>query len=521
MKVLLIEHPRGKSALHFNDIANTPLSSCLHSGYIASLLHVNDIETDILDSYLAGHSFSQMLEEIIKKESDMIGIHLVYSWEQTPQVLNMISEIKNQMGLPIIVYGFYPTFAYEFILKNYPAVDCVIIGEPELTFLELAALSKKGRDTDKAYGIAFRNGKEIVVNKRRKIIEDLDMLPFPFRNKDYLEYNGGNILGGRGCYGNCTFCYINNYYGKKCYWRGRTPHNIYHEVQAVVESKKEKYIYFIDANFFGPGEPGQKRAEKTAELLKEEGGLRFGLECRVNDIQEKSLRELSRAGLQDVFLGVESASNRSLRRMRKGTTIEQAEKAIALLRRYDIEPYCGFIMFEPDSSLKDIRDNFNFLKKNSLINKLITSLDLLYHPQIVLMGTDSYRMLKERDRMEYSTANPYQGTFVFRDKKVAFLAEVISSICRHLLNLMDTNNSPLYWDNSHSDRKCYSQEINNDLNQWLVEFFDEILAKLELNEINCGDYAKAKYLNDSIDLINRFIVCFETPVLCTGSQKET
>jgi len=234
MKVLLIEHPREKSTVHFNDVANAPLSSCLMSGYIASLLHAHDIETEMLDSYLMRHSLSQMIQEAIKKNCDIIGIHLVYNWEHTPQTLASINEIKSQLGIPVFIYGFYPTFAYEFILKNYPAVDYVIIGEPELTFLELLTLSKKGRDTDKTYGVSFWNGKEIVINKRREIVEELDRLPFPFRSKEQLEYTGGNILGSRGCYGNCTFCYINKFYGKKCYWRGRTPDNIYHELQEVL-----------------------------------------------------------------------------------------------------------------------------------------------------------------------------------------------------------------------------------------------------------------------------------------------
>ncbi len=509
MKVLLIEHPREKSAVHFNDVANAPLSSCLMSGYIASLLHANDIETEMLDSYLMRHSLSQMVQEAIKKNCDIIGIHLVYNWEHTPQTIASINEIKSQLGIPVFVYGFYPTFAYEFILKNYPAVDYVIIGEPELTFLELLTLSKKGRDTDKAYGISFRNGKEIVINKRREIVEELDRLPFPFRSKEQLEYTGGNILGSRGCYGNCTFCYINKFYGKKCYWRGRTPDNIYHELQEVLERIKEKYIYFIDANFFGPGESGQKRAEKIAEILQGEKGLRFGLECRVNDLQERSLSALSRAGLQNVFLGVESGSNRSLKRMRKGANVEQAEIAINCLRNYDIEPYCGFIMFEPDSSLRDIRDNFNFLQKNKLLNKLITTVDLLYHPQIILMGTDGYRMLEEKDRMEFCSPNPYQGAFICQDRKVAFLAEIMSSICHYLLTLMDKSDSPIYWRIGYSDSKRYSHEITSKLNRWLVELFGEILTKLEMNEINRRDNSKNQYINDSIALINGVIVCFE------------
>jgi len=96
MNVLLLEHPRGRSANHFNDIANTPLSSCLISGYIASMLQANDIETEILDTYLGRYSFERMVEEVIDKEYDVLGIHLVYSWEHTPTVLNAIDEIGSR-----------------------------------------------------------------------------------------------------------------------------------------------------------------------------------------------------------------------------------------------------------------------------------------------------------------------------------------------------------------------------------------------------------------------------------------
>lgn len=512
MQVLLVEHPRGRSAAHFNDIVNTPLSSCLMSGYVASLLNANDIETEIIDSYLARHSFSQMIKEVIKRECDIVGIHLVYSWEHTPRVLNTIDEIKNQIEVPIVVYGFYPTFAYDFILKNYPEVDYVILGEPEMTFLELCSLIKKDRGIEKVNGLAFRKGKEIIVSKRRKIIENLDILPFPLRTKEQLEYNGGNILGSRGCYGNCNFCYINNFYGEKCRWRGRTPENICHEVQTALGNLKNNYIYFIDANFFGPDVAGQKRAEKIASLLQGERELRFGLECRVNDVQEKSISALSRAGLQDVFLGIESGSRPSLKRMRKGTTVEQAERAMVLLRNYEIEPYCGFIMFEPDSSLQDIRDNFSFLQYNNLLNELITTVDLLYHPQIVLMGTDSYRMLEKADRLESSPHNPYQGRISYSDIGVAFLAEIMSSICHNLLTLMDKSDSPLYWRSRYLNGVYYSHEIANKLNQWLVEFFDEMLARLERKEIACTDESKNQYVNDSITLINRIIFPWESNV---------
>jgi radical SAM superfamily enzyme YgiQ (UPF0313 family) len=505
MKVLLVEHPRGQSAIHLNDVANTPLSSCLMSGYVASLLHKNGIETEILDLYSDKYSYSQMVQEVIKRECDIIGIHLVYSWEHTPKVLNTIDEIRSHIGIPIIVYGFYPTFAYESILKFHPSINYLIIGEPEMTFLELFSLLKQGRDVNGINGLAFRNGGEIIANKRRKIIENLDSLPFPFRAEEHLGNNGGNILGSRGCYGNCTFCYINNFYGKRCKWRGRTPENIYREVKSILRKLSRKYVYFIDANFFGPGEEEQGRAEKIAEFLQSERGLRFGLECRVNDVQEKSLKALAHAGLQDVFLGVESGSKRSLRRMHKGTTVEQAVRAIKMLRKYGIEPYCGFIMFEPDSTLQDLRDNFNFLKSNNLLNRLETTVDLLYHPQIILMGTESYINLKKMNRIKLSPHSSYQGTFICNDNSVIFLAEVMSSVCRYLLTLMDRSDSPIYWRRCFLNTNHFSHEITNWLNQWLVEFFNELLMRLECGEITCDDDSKDFYLNNSINSINSSI----------------
>ena len=505
MKVLLLEHPRGKSATHFNDIANTPLSSCLISGYIASLLQANDIETEILDTYLGRFSFERMVEEVIEKKCDILGIHLVYSWEYTPTVLNAIDEIASRIKVPIFVYGFYPTFAYDFILKSHHSIDCAIIGEPEFAFLELCSLMEKGKNLGGIDGLAFRNDGDFIVYKKRKVINNLDLLPFPYRTKEHIDYIGGNILGSRGCYGNCTFCYINNFYGKRCNWRGRTPETIYHEVQKVLSRISSRYIYFVDANFFGPGDEGQCRAEEIAEFLQNEKELGFGLECRVNDIQERSLKALAHAGLKDVFLGVESGSKRSLKRMRKGATVEQGMRAIEFLRNYGIEPHIGFIMFESDSTLQDIRDNFNFLYYNNLLNRLTTTVDLLYHPQIVLMGADSYGTLLKENRMSFSPHNSYQGTFSFKDDRVQFLAEVISSLCHQILTLMGKSDSPICWCRSVLNNNDDSCEIADRLNQWLLEFFEDLLRRLECREIVFADELNNQYINESISMVNEMI----------------
>lgn len=505
MKVLLLEHPRGRSANHFNDIANTPLSSCLISGYIASLLQANDIETDILDAYLGRYSFDQMVEDVVNKEYDVLGIHLVYSWEHTPAVLLAIDEIGSRIGVPILAYGFYPTFAYDSILKSHPSIDCVITGEPEYAFLEFCVKTQKGRDPGAIDGLAFRHDGDRIAYNRRKTIDQLDQLPFPYRTNDHMKHVGGNILGSRGCYGNCTFCYINHFYGKRCNWRGRTAENIIQELQTILSRIPVRYIYFIDANFFGPGDDGQDRAIDMAERLQSEKGLEFGLECRVNDIQEQSLKALAHAGLTDVFLGVESGSKRSLKRMRKGTTVEQGVSAIRLLRDHGIEPHTGFIMFESDSTLQDIRDNFNFLYSNRLLNRLTTTVDLLYHPQIVLMGMDSYQTLLKKNRMRFFSDNVYQGTFSFKDGRVYWMAEVMASLCHQILEFMNNRDSPIYWRRNCLNNDHHSCRMADRINRWLVVFFEDLLKRLECRDMICTDDLKDHYMHESMNFIRETI----------------
>ena len=194
-----------------------------------------------------------------------------------------------------------------------------------------------------------------------------------------------------------------------------------------------------------------------------------------------------------------------MERIRKGTGVEQGVKAITSLRNHGIEPYIGFIMFESDSEVQDLRDNFNFLTSNNLLNRLITAVDLLYHPQIVFMGTESYETLKEMNRMELCSYSVYQGTFTYKDDRVAFLAEVISFICRYLLTVMEKSDSPLYWRRSFLNIPHYSYEISDRLNQWLVGFFEELLIRSEHGEITYTDESKSRYINESITLINRII----------------
>lgn len=472
MKIMLLEHPRSISRERLNDVANTPLSSCLLTGYIAAVLKAKGYEVEIVEGYLEGLSYDQIEERLEVLRPDILGVHMVYQWRKEQELFDFLEKVKKEGPAPYITaYGFYPTLALEEILSTSWAIDSVILGEPELTFGELAEALSCGIFPRDLPGLAVREG-DSVRFLWRDPLDDLDLLPFPLRTEAMFRLPQVNIQGSRGCYGRCTFCYINPFYGPNSRWRGRSPENIVAEIDTIVSARDFRDFYFVDANFFGPGKRGQERARRLASLLKGRD-IRFGIEARVNDIYDEVIGELVEAGLYQIFLGLESGSERSLKRMNKMTTVEQNERALSILRKYGLEPNLGFIMFEPDATLEDVRDNFDFLKRNGLLKDLAITANVLYHYQIILKGTPAYHKLYREGRLEISPSSSYEGRALFVDPRVAALAKLM----QHLTNFLFLRMEGI-WSGKVKEPPD-AQGKYAELNHLLVNVFEEALSTLE------------------------------------------
>lgn len=480
MRILLLEHPRTVCPERCNDIANTPLSSCLHSGYIAGMLISEGHEVEIIEGFLEGLDYPEIERRIKAFEPDILGVHMVYHWQTDTVLYDFLHKVKvERLSSYIMAYGYYPTTDFADILKQCPDLDSVILGEPELTFakvVEALANDSTKKLTDQAHlesfpGLAQRGVLGTIVSPRRELVSDLNALPFPVRTEALFRLPEVNLQGSRGCYGGCTFCYINPFYGQGSQWRGRTPENIIAEIDALIEKHKIKDFYFTDPNFFGPGERGQQRALHLATLLKSRN-IRFGIEARVNDIHEETISALVEVGLRHILIGLESGSDSSLKRINKMTTVAQNETAIRILRQYGIEPNIGFIMFEPDSSLVDVRVNFEFLKRNELLENLVITANLLYHHLIVLKGTRAHRDLQEAGRLQVQ-ASTYESIVALADPQVAVLALIMRRITNFLFDCMAG-----IWGGKVAEPEN-AQERYAKINRMLVNLFEKTLRTLE------------------------------------------
>lgn len=469
MRVVVLEHPRILSEKRFNDIANTPLWSCLMGGYAASALAHEGHEAHFLDATTRGWSFARSEREILSLFPGMLAINAVYFWEHTPRLFGFVSRLRS-VGFAghINLFGFFPTLAYQAILTEAPEVDSIAVGECENTLAELAGRLSKGQDWRDVPGLAYRASGKVRMAAPRAPEANPDGFPFPLR--DQGSESTVSVLASRGCYNHCSFCPIPAFYGNGPLWRGRSPKNVLEEVTQLTD-RGVRDFYFVDPNFIGPGKKGKDRIRHLAELIRPLG-ITFGMETRPNDLDAEILECLVSAGLRSLLLGIESGSASVLGRLHKSASRDSSERAIDLCRGAGIEPEVGFLMFVPDSTIEDLEHNLEFLRSNSLLDRLDRTANLLCHCQIVLMGTSDYHRFEEQGRLTATGPFGFEGYISFMDDRVRWISELVGHACLSALREMSRLESPVYW------RTCGDSSRSGSVNDYLVHLFEQLLKEV-------------------------------------------
>ncbi|MCQ4575254.1 MAG: B12-binding domain-containing radical SAM protein [Candidatus Brocadiales bacterium] len=486
--IILLEHPRPDDPERHQDVVNAPLSANLLTPYISAVLKSHKMPAEIINANLMRWSMQQTLDEIKTKPPKLLAVHMVYVWDKTAGVFDMLSRLRVLCPRThISLYGFYPTFSYDNILKQFPFIDSVAIGEAEFTLLELSKslLDDPAPETlGQIEGLAFARidaatgERRIIKNRPRVLNTELDGLPFPDRSDMWPHEKRGittYVLGSRGCYGHCTFCYINPFYtnNTSASWRGRSAENVFQEIKTLYRDRGIRDFYFADANFFGPGRDGKQRASQLAGLIiKDSLKIRFGIECRANDVEEQSLSRLVDAGLREVFLGIESGCQHVLNRFKKGVSIGANEGAVKTLRRLGIEPTLGFIMFHPGSTLADVRENFEFLRKLELLRTPAVTAHILHHGQTFFRGTPDFQRVIELPQTTAEPLTGYEAFCEFSDPKVAAFSEAAVSLCRGVLDMLQPDDADVC-------NVTREDGMLAGVNELLISAYDDVLSRFE------------------------------------------
>ncbi len=333
----------------------------------------------------------------------IIGLSLITiegsNWSEK---LSKYIKLEAKNNPPHITLGnFFPTLQPKRALDSIPSADSVVRGEGEYTLLELASSIVSGRNISGVKGIVYRVEDGIKVNREREKIQNLDNLPFPEHYGARYQLTEFAIEGSRGCYCKCSFCGIDPFIqadSPLLRWRQRSPVRIVEEIKDTRKKYPNVDLYrFIDADFIGAPRHIDRLREFIKELSDSGEEIGFIIDSRTNEvvnIPKEIWRDLRDVGLREVYLGVETAIPEIKRMMRKGSTIENDQRAINILNDLGIRTRFGWMMITPWTTEEDIEYSAKILR-----NLGFARLDKYFQEMNLIPGTDAMEMMKKTARI--------------------------------------------------------------------------------------------------------------------------
>ncbi len=300
--------------------------------------------------------------------------------------------LAKASGARTIAFGTHVTPIPVETMRTYPALDYILYGEPDLTIRDLMdhlegkfdqrspevirlferhdanyqpALLENGQaDMNAIAGLVWRRGDEIMMNRPRAFVQDLDDLPVPLHaslplKKYVMPMMKGPftfIVSSRGCPAGCTFCikHVSYQYGV----RVRSPEKIMEELWIL--KKLGIHNIHMYADLF------TVYREQVVELCKlmidQKINIRWTANSRVDYVDEEMLTLMGKAGCWFISWGIESANEQVLKHARKGITQDKAIRALTWSHKAGIKNWGYFIIGLPGETEASIRETIDFSK---------------------------------------------------------------------------------------------------------------------------------------------------------------
>ena len=326
--------------------------------------------------------------------------------------------LAKARGAVTLAFGTHVTPMPASTMMAYPALDYVLLGEPELTLRELVDVSEQMRDgvasqndgstgdanwwpgvdpefaarlkrlftthdpdwrplwrdvhfpagdtpLARVKGLVWRNASEVVINPPRPYIANLDDLPLPRHDLLPLKAYRAPLVGGpyafsvpsRGCPAACRFCIKHVSYGASV--RFRSPQNVVDELEVLVNLGVRKIHMYTDLFTVN-----RDHVMGICQgILERKLPIRWTCNSRVDFVDLELLQQMQRAGCWMISWGIESGEPEMLKRMHKGITLEKVERALSWSKEAEIMNWGYFIIGLPGETEASIRKTIDFAKR--------------------------------------------------------------------------------------------------------------------------------------------------------------
>ncbi len=305
--------------------------------------------------------------------------------------------LAKSLGARTMAFGTHVTPMPMETMRDYPALDFILRGEPELTFRELIdvlesrqaerppwvqALIEKtdprwqptsdvsrwngaGPELHTVKGLVWRGKGEVWINPDRPFIPDLDDLPLPLHHHLPLDAYRMPLMKGpftfiltsRGCPAGCKYCIKHVSYQ----WSVRlhSPERIMQELWLLHDLGIHNIHMYADLFTVNR----EQVVELCRLIIREQLPIKWTCNSRVDYVDAEMLQLMGRAGCWLISWGIESGNEAILKKAAKGADPAKAHQALTWAKQAGIKNWGYFIIGLPGETTETIRQTIDLSKQ--------------------------------------------------------------------------------------------------------------------------------------------------------------
>ena len=375
------------------------------------------VRNEGFDCTLVDASALSLVEEVLIKRLKVVRPDILCISSTTLGIRNANAfavEAKRVIpSLTVVVGGPHITAAPLETMQRFSSFDIAVIGEGELTLVELLRALSAGNTLSAVQGLIFREGNNLINTGRRPFIRDLDSLPFPAWDLleqfparympapfKVMKLPAAILVTSRGCPNQCIFC-DRSVFGSSCH--GYTAEYVVRQMSELYHRYGIREFSFEDDTFITFRNRLKEICERLIELQ-----LNISWTClgRANHVTAENLRLMRKAGCWQISFGIESGNQEILNLINKRVTLDQVRQAVHLSREAGIRSKGFFIIGHPGETPETIKMSIDFALELPLD-------DISVSLMTPFPGTELYRRASEFGEFDPDWANMNLLNIVF------------------------------------------------------------------------------------------------------------
>jgi radical SAM superfamily enzyme YgiQ (UPF0313 family) len=321
---------------------------------------------------------------------------------QLLDALNIAHCIKNQFPkLPIVFGGWHPTIFPEETLRE-DAVDIVVRGQGETTFLEVIERLITGIGLKDVKGVSWKKGNTYFHEEDRPLTPPDELppiLPHDFEILDLQNYQINNVffyMSSVGCPYSCKYCCVGSLSRGK--WLPLSARRVIQDIESLHNRFGFRELIFWDNVFF----TNKTRVEEICKyLINRKLSLSWSAHGRINEIAEWDdafMQLLKCSGCNSIFVGVESGSQQLLDKINKKIMAEDILPSFRKLKKYDINVAANWMVGLPGEKYEDVLKTIKCIKEGlDLYDHDLDKFKVHIYRFAPFPGTSLYNELKRKD----------------------------------------------------------------------------------------------------------------------------